>query len=154
MRCPVCRKGDTQVIDSRESEEGNLVRRRRECLKCGHRFSTAEKIERKPITVLKKDGKKELFQREKLANGIYKAVQKSPSEGETEKVEKMIDAIEQEVHELGEDRVESKKIGDIVMKHLKRLDKVAYIRFASVYREFQDLDDFREEIKNLLKKRS
>jgi transcriptional repressor NrdR len=154
MNCPVCKKGDTQVIDSRESEDGSLIRRRRECLKCGHRFSTVERLERKPLTVIKKDGRKVLFDRAKLSNGIYKAVEKSPVENETEKIEKMIDAVEQEIYDLGEDAVASKKIGDIVMKHLKRLDKVAYIRFASVYREFQDLDDFREEIKKLIDKKS
>jgi len=154
MKCPACRKGDTQVIDSRESEAGDLVRRRRECLKCGHRFSTVERIDRKPITVIKKDGRKELFERDKVASGIYKAVQKSSVEGETEKIEGLIDAVEQEVYDLGEEQVPSRKIGDIVMGHLKKLDKVAYIRFASVYREFRDLDDFREEIKKLLKKKS
>jgi len=154
MKCPACRKGDTQVIDSRESEAGDLVRRRRECLKCGHRFSTVERVDRKPITVIKKDGRKELFERDKVASGIYKAVQKSSVEGETEKIEGLIDAVEQEVYDLGEEQVPSRKIGDIVMGHLKKLDKVAYIRFASVYREFRDLDDFREEIKKLLKKKS
>lgn len=142
------------MIDSRESEAGDLVRRRRECLKCGHRFSTVERVDRKPITVIKKDGRKELFERDKVASGIYKAVQKSSVEGETEKIEGLIDAVEQEVYDLGEEQVPSRKIGDIVMGHLKKLDKVAYIRFASVYREFRDLDDFREEIKKLLKKKS
>ncbi len=138
------------MVDSRESEAGDLVRRRRECLKCRYRFTTIERIERKPLTVLKKNGRKELFEREKLAVGIYKAIEKSPAEGATEKIESMIDAIEQEIYALGEDEVASKKIGEIAMKHLKKLDKVAYIRFASVYREFEDLEDFREEIKKLL----
>lgn len=137
------------MIDSRESEDGGAVRRRRECSKCGHRFTTAERIERKPLMVVKKSGRKELFEREKLAGGIYKAVQKSPVESEPEKVEKTIDEIEQEIYRLEDDQVASTKIGEVVMKHLKKLNKVAYIRFASVHREFKDLEDFREEIKKL-----
>ena len=140
------------MIDSRENEAGDSVRRRRECLSCRHRFTTVERIERKPLMVIKKSGEKELFDRNKMAGGIYKAVQKSPVESQPEKVERTISDIEQEIYNLGEDEVTSKEIGDIVMKHLKRLDKVAYIRFASVYREFEDLEDFRREIQKLLKR--
>ena len=144
MRCPYCSNPTSRVIDKRDSPKG--IRRRRECLKCGKRFTTYEKIERKDFYVVKKDGRRERFNREKIEQGIEKAFEKRPVA--KEKIDKMINEIEEQLRRKGKE-VKSSLIGEIVMKKIKRLDHIAYIRFASVYRDFQDVKDFKKEIKNL-----
>jgi len=148
MKCPYCQNNETKVTDKRDTEDS--TRRRRECLKCEKRFTTYEKIETSNILVVKKDGKKEQYSREKLRKGLKKACEKRPVSDE--KMESEIDAIEMELIKNEKAEVTSKLIGELSMKALKKLDKVAYIRFASVYREFADLEDFEMEVKKLLKK--
>ncbi|MBS3143424.1 transcriptional regulator NrdR [Candidatus Woesearchaeota archaeon] len=142
MICPYCSHPETKVLDSRESED--MVRRRRECLKCEKRFTTYERVEI-DLTVIKKDGRREQFSREKLKTGIIKATQKRPIE--TEKIENTVNEIEQELRNLKSHEIPSKKIGDKVMKKLKDLDNISYIRFASVYKDFRDIDDLVEVLK-------
>jgi len=144
MKCPYCSHGETKVIETRETEE--YIRRRRECMRCGKRFTTYERIERS-FVIIKKDRRRERYRRDKLALGIEKACEKRPIPRET--IEKMVDEIENDLQNLGKDEIESKIIGDIVIKKLKELDHVAYIRFASVYKEFQDVSSFEEELKKL-----
>jgi len=144
MLCPYCGNEETRVTDKRDSK--NETRRRRECLKCGKRFTTYEKIEPLEIFVIKKDGRRESFSREKLKTGILKACEKRPIE--IEKVDKIVTAIEEKLKQYGKE-VKSKIIGELVMRRLKRLDKIAYIRFASVYRDFQEVKDFKEAIKEV-----
>ncbi|MCK4247631.1 MAG: transcriptional repressor NrdR [Methanomicrobia archaeon] len=146
MKCPYCSYGETKVVDSRESENGSFVRRRRECIKCGKRFTTYERMERS-FVVIKKDMRREPYQRNKLTLGIEKACEKRPVSQET--IERMLDEIENELHDLGKNEIESKIIGDRVIEKLKILDHVAYIRFASVYKQFEDLSSFEEELKKL-----
>jgi len=146
MKCPYCSYGETKVIDSRESENGSFVRRRRECIKCSKRFTTYERIERS-FVVIKKDTRREAYRRDKLALGIEKACEKRPISQEI--IEKMLDEIENELQNLGENEIESRIIGDRVTEKLKTLDHVAYIRFASVYKQFEDLSSFEEELKKL-----
>jgi len=146
MKCPYCSYGETKVIDSRESENGSFVRRRRECIKCGKRFTTYERMERS-FVVIKKDMRRESYRRDKLALGIEKACEKRPISQEI--IEKMLDEIENELQNLGENEIESRIIGDRVTEKLKTLDHVAYIRFASVYKQFEDLSSFEEELKKL-----
>ncbi|MGC9309670.1 MAG: transcriptional regulator NrdR [Candidatus Nanoarchaeia archaeon] len=145
MRCPYCNQQETKVTDKRDSE--GFIRRRRECLKCGKRFTTYERVEL-DLNVIKKDGKREPFNRDKMATGIKKAFEKRPVS--SEKIEKIINDIEARIYRRtkGKD-IKTEKIGQIVMSTLKRVDKVAYIRFASVYREFADIEDFKKEIKEL-----
>jgi transcriptional repressor NrdR len=142
--CPYCSNPETKVLDSRESE--NSVRRRRECLKCSKRFTTYERVEF-DLTIIKKDNRREPFSREKLKSGILKALEKRPIP--SEKIEKIVDEIEQDLRNLKSYEITSKKIGDKVMNKLKSLDKVAYIRFASIYKEFKDIDDLAEELKKV-----
>jgi len=150
MQCPYCKYKETKVIDSRISQEGMAVRRRRECLKCKRRFTTYEKIEEMPLMVVKKDGRREPFDRNKLLAGIMKAVEKRPIG--TDKLEDMLDKIEMALQRSAENNeVSSREIGELVMKHLRNLDQVAYVRFASVYREFKDVNQFMLELKDLLK---
>ncbi|MCX6749064.1 MAG: transcriptional regulator NrdR [Candidatus Pacearchaeota archaeon] len=144
MFCPYCKNSETKVTDKRDSE--GETRRRRECLKCGKRFTTYEKIEPPDIKVIKKDGSRQLFSREKLKSGIIKALEKRPVS--TEQADKLLADIELKLETKGKE-VSSKEIGELVMKGLKKLDKVAYIRFASVYRDFQDIDDFRNVVKEI-----
>ena len=144
MICPYCSYIETKVVDSRESE--NNVRRRRECEKCSKRFTTYEKVEF-DLTVLKKDSRREQFSREKLKSSILKSTGKRPVS--LEKIEKIIDEIEQELRGSKSHEIPSRIIGDKVMKKLKSLDKIAYIRFASVYKEFKDIDDLAEELKKM-----
>ena len=144
MICPYCSHIETKVVDSRESE--NNVRRRRECEKCSKRFTTYEKVEF-DLTVLKKDSRREQFSREKLKSSILKSTGKRPVS--LEKIEKIIDEIEQELRGSKSHEIPSRIIGDKVMKKLKSLDKIAYIRFASVYKEFKDIDDLAEELKKI-----
>lgn len=148
MRCINCQNEDTKVLDSRPVEEGSAIRRRRECEKCHFRFSTYEEIEILGLTVIKKNGRKELFSKDKLERGISRAFEKLAHSDDT--VKKLISSIELEIQKKAkEQEIRSVEIGEIVMKKLKKLDKVAYIRFASVYRQFEDLDEFKEELKKL-----
>ena len=150
MKCPYCLSEEHKVIDKRESEEGFSTRRRRECLKCNKRFTTYERVEEADIIVVKKDGRRERFGRKKLIDGILKACEKRDIS--LDKVEKLVDEVESDLRKRDSVEVESKVIGELVMKKLKSLDKVAYIRFASVYREFEDIDRFEEELEKLQKK--
>lgn len=147
MLCPFCSHPETKVIDKRDS--GSITKRRRECLKCVKRFSTREALEWKGLRVVKKNGKRESFQREKLKAGILRACEKRPVT--EEKIDKMINHIEDKLRKRGSE-VKSSLIGEMVSKDLKKLDKVAYIRFASVYRDFTDISDFKKEIKELISK--
>ena len=151
MKCPYCLHQITKVIDKRDSETQNLItRRRRECTKCDKRFTTYERVEEADIIVVKKDGRRERFGRKKLIDGILKACEKRDIS--LDKVEKLVDEVESDLRKRDSVEVESKVIGELVMKKLKTLDKVAYIRFASVYREFEDLERFGEELEKLIKK--
>jgi len=150
MRCPYCGHLETKVIDSRDAEDVEVTRRRRECEKCEKRFTTYERVEMVDLYVIKKDGKREPFKREKLFTGIERACYKCNVSHD--QIEKIVDDIERQLRGREGTEVPSTLIGDMVMKKLKGIDKVAYIRFASVYREFADLEDFQEELKKLLKK--
>ena len=145
MKCPYCSHTKFSVTDKRDSPSG--IRRRRECLKCKKRFTTYEKIEIGEAYVIKKDGRREKFQREKLEKGIERAFEKRPIS--QEKIQKMINEIEEQIRKRGKKGIKSFIIGDLVSKKIKKLDKVAYIRFASVYRDFQDVKEFKREIKEL-----
>ena len=149
MNCPYCMNSELKVLDKREADEKS-IRRRRECLKCGKRFTTYERIESADLIVVKKDGGRERFDRNKLKTGILKACEKRPITNEG--VENVLDEIETELRGYDDIEIPSKKIGELVMKKLKRLDKIAYIRFASVYREFADLESFENELKRLGRK--
>lgn len=146
MDCPYC-GGNTKVTDRRQSPKG--IRRRRECLKCKKRFTTYEKIAKGELYVIKKDGRREKFDKEKLESGIERAFEKRPVS--KEKIDKMINGIEEKLMKRGKKEVKSSDIGEIVMKKIKKLDNVAYIRFASVYRDFQDIKDFKKELRGLKK---
>ena len=150
MKCPYCNHPETQVIDSRDTDNLESTRRRRECLKCSKRFTTYERADEAPIIVIKKDGKKETFVRQKLLNGVLRACEKRPIE--LNKIEQLVDSAESELRKMESLEVDSKTIGRIVMRKLKALDKLAYIRFASVYLEFDDLERFEEELEKLQKK--
>lgn len=148
MECPYCHNQETKVTDSRDT--GSLsIRRRRECLDCGKRFTTYEYIELTPLYVTKKDGRREKFDRNKIRKGIEKALEKRPVGHE--KIEEILDQIEENIRRNGSEEIDSKAIGEYVMEALKQVDHVAYIRFASVYRSFADIESFEEEIKNLAK---
>ena len=147
MICPFCSHGETKVVDKREGDSGKITRRRRECQKCKRRFTTFERTETLDLLVVKKDRKRQIFDRMKLRGGIIKSVEKRPVSAAD--VEKVIDEIEAELRKLGKQEVPSKKIGDMVIKKLKKLDDIAYIRFASVYRQFEDVAEFKEELKKL-----
>jgi transcriptional repressor NrdR len=150
MRCPFCEHPDTRVIDSRPTEEGHAIRRRRECDGCNKRFTTYEKVEEMIFMVIKKDGSREAFDRGKVLNGIIKACEKRPVP--IADIEKIVDDIERGLNNMMEKEVESKLIGEVIMEHLKDLDEVAYVRFASVYRQFKDVNTFVAEIEKLLGK--
>jgi len=147
MRCPACNHIDTRVLDSRVSDQENSVRRRRECDKCQFRFSTREEAEILDLSVVKRDGRHEAYTREKIEQGLAQALQKRPVS--RHEFRSLIAAIERDIHVRKGQEIKTSQIGEIVMRHLKRLDKIAYIRFASVYRAFEDVESFREEIKNL-----
>jgi len=147
MRCPFCNYNDTKVIDSRAKNEGRIIRRRRECLKCNKRFTTREQIEQSFLLVIKNDGLREPFSREKLKSGIRIACNKRPISMDT--IESIVSKIESEIHDSCHDEVDSKLIGQLVMRQLKSLDEVAYVRFASVYRKFSDKEEFISELKEL-----
>jgi len=150
MKCHYCGFKETQVIDTRETENLEATRRRRECIKCKKRFTTYERIEEADIVVVKKDGKRERFERQKLLNGILRACEKR--EISLEKIEKLVDDVESDLRKRDSVEVDSKTIGKIAMRRLKSLDKVAFLRFASVYLEFEDLARFEEELDKLQKK--
>jgi len=145
MKCPYCSNTTFRVTDKRASPHG--IRRRRECLKCEKRFTTHEKIDQGDLFVVKKDSSREKFSREKLERGIYRAFEKRPIP--KEEIEKMINEIEEILRKKGKKEVKSSAVGEIVMKKLKKMDNIAYIRFASVYRNFQDINDFKKELKEL-----
>lgn len=149
MKCPYCQSNETKVVDKRETEDFLVTRRRRECLKCSKRFTTYERVELAGLMIVKKDSKREAFDRDKLLKGIQKACEKRPVE--TEKIDEVASKIEAKLRNAEKEEIESRKIGEFVMKELKKLDKVAYIRFASVYREFEDIKSFEKEIKDLKK---
>lgn len=151
MKCPVCLAADTKVTDSRLTSEGFAIRRRRECVQCGFRFSTFEEVEILNLTVIKRDGRKEPYSREKLETGVRKALEKRPVTQDDFK--KLINRIERDIQHLQKNEMTSRTIGEIVMKRLKRFDTVAYIRFASVYRSFQDVASFQRELALLTSRR-
>ncbi len=148
MKCPYCAFEESKVIDSRPTDEGERIRRRRECLKCGKRFTTYEIIESLPIIVIKKDKTREVFDRDKLMTGLLRACQKRPVS--VDALERLIDEIETSLHNSLDREVTSDRIGELVMEKLKALDEVAYVRFASVYRQFKDINTFMEELNKLL----
>ena len=143
MNCPFCSSEESKVTDKRRSPEG--IRRRRECLKCNKRYTTYERINRDGLYVIKKDGSREKFDREKLEKGIKRAFEKRPIS--KEKINKMINEVEEQLRKKGKKEIKSSVIGELVIKKIKKLDNVAYIRFASVYRDFQNIKDFKQEIK-------
>ena len=151
MRCPFCRDPENKVIDSRESHEGLVIRRRRECLSCKRRFTTYERIEELLPLIVKKDGRREAFDREKVLAGLKKACEKRPVP--VEKIEELVTSIERRLQELGEKEVPSTTIGALVMEKLPALDEVAYVRFASVYRSFRDIAEFMSELTDILQTR-
>lgn len=148
MKCPYCEFLDSKVIDSRPTDEGQAIRRRRECISCGKRFTTYEKFEEIPIMVVKKDGNRQSYNRNKLLNGIIKSCEKRPVSINT--IEKIVDDIEKKLSNSLEKEVTSIEIGEMVMSKLKDVDEVSYVRFASVYRQFKDLNTFMEELKKIL----
>jgi transcriptional repressor NrdR len=148
MKCPFCGEINNKVIDSRLSKDGNVIRRRRECLVCSRRFTTYEHIEEIPVMIIKKDGRREVFSREKLRSGLQKACQKRNISVNI--IEEFLDELERDLRESGEKEIPSHKIGEKVMAKLHEIDDVAYVRFASVYREFKDVNDFVSELKSLL----
>jgi transcriptional repressor NrdR len=149
MKCPECNNLEDKVIETREKKEGNYIRRRRECLKCGKRFTTYEKIEEIPLTVVKKDGRREEFDVDKVRKGLYRAIEKRPIP--VKQIEQLAYQIE-EMISSSDKEVSTKMVGEFIMNRLKLLDKVAYVRFASVYLEFRSLEEFMAELHNLLKK--
>lgn len=151
MKCPYCGYSESKVVDSRPTEEEAAIRRRRECEKCGKRFTTYEKIEEMPLIIVKKDGSREMYQRNKLLNGLLRACEKRPVS--IAQIEGMADEIEKELYNSMEKEVPSKKIGEMVMNRLKKVDDVAYVRFASVYRQFKDINTFLEELNKLVNER-
>ncbi|MCX8175407.1 MAG: transcriptional regulator NrdR [Candidatus Micrarchaeota archaeon] len=150
MKCPFCQHEESDVVDTRDTEDGR-IRRRRECAKCGRRFTTYEEVEKEELFVIKKDGRRERFDRHKLLVGIQKACEKRPVS--IAQIEEMANWVEGKIRKEDEKEVKSEKIGELVMERLKKVDEVAYIRFASVYRSFADLESFEEALKNLKRKK-
>ena len=150
MKCPFCSYRDSRVIDSRAVEDGTSIRRRRECPDCGRRFTTYEKYEETPLVVSKKDGRRELFDAKKLLGGLLKAFEKRPVP--YERVQGIADSVERELRMNGESEVESTRIGELVMQHLEETDQIAYVRFASVYRQFADVKNFMQELERIMHK--
>lgn len=148
MKCPFCGADNTRVVDSRPADDNTSIRRRRQCDECGKRFTTFEKVEIIPLTVIKKDRTREPYDRNKIMAGIMRACHKRPIP--VERLEEMMNRIENDIYNLGYKEVESGEIGEIVMEHLKNLEEVAYVRFASVYREFKDVNTFMNELKKML----
>ena len=150
MKCPFCSYADSRVIDSRSVDNGTSIRRRRECPECGRRFTTYEKYEETPLLVIKKDGRRELFDSQKLTNGLLKAFEKRPFS--YEQIQSIASGIERDLRALGESEVKSTLIGETVMKALEKIDQIAYVRFASVYRQFADVNSFMQELQGMLSK--
>ncbi|MEA4928902.1 MAG: transcriptional regulator NrdR [Candidatus Limiplasma sp.] len=148
MRCPFCGYLDSRVIDSRPTEEGNSIRRRRECMRCGRRFTTYEKIETSIVMVVKKDMRREVFAPEKIKSGLLHACQKRPVS--MKDIDGIVEKVEKAVYSSGEDEFSSRRIGELVMEELKKIDEVAYVRFASVYRQFTDVSSFMDELNKLI----
>jgi len=148
MKCPYCGEVDNKVIDSRLSKDGNVIRRRRECIICSRRFTTYEHIEEIPIMIIKKDGRREVFSREKVRSGMKRACEKRDISMNI--IEEFIDELERDLRETGEKEIPAAEVGEKIMSRLHELDDVAYVRFASVYREFKDVNDFVDELKSLL----
>ncbi|MDQ2085906.1 transcriptional regulator NrdR [Herbivorax sp. ANBcel31] len=148
MKCPYCGFGEDKVIDSRPTDEGSAIRRRRECLECQKRFTTYEKVESLPLMVIKKDKTRQAFNREKLMTGLLRACEKRPVSFND--LEKLVESIESQVYNFLQREVTSQAIGEMVMEKLKSIDEVAYVRFASVYRQFKDINTFMEELHKLL----
>lgn len=149
MMCPFCGFAEDRVIDSRESKEGDVIRRRRECLECGRRFTTYERIDEIPYLVVKKDGRREKFDRQKVLSGLLKACEKRPVS--MARLAEIVDAVEGVLADKAEREISTAEIGELLMENLKGLDKIAYVRFASVYRDFQDVEAFLNELKHLIK---
>ncbi len=150
MKCPFCSYGDSRVVDSRSIDNGTSIRRRRECPSCGRRFTTYEKYEETPLLVIKKDGRRELFDTQKLTSGLLKAFEKRPFS--YEKIQEIASDIERQLRAKGDTEINSTTIGETVMKTLQGIDQIAYVRFASVYRQFTDINSFMQEIQGMLKK--
>ena len=150
MKCPFCSYGDSRGVDSRSIDNGASIRRRRECPKCGRRFTTYEKYEQVPLLVIKKDGRREMFDNKKLLAGLLRAFEKRPFS--YEQIQSLASQIEGELRASGENEIKSTQIGETVMKYLEKIDQIAYVRFASVYRQFADVNSFMQEIQNMLKK--
>lgn len=149
MRCPACGRPDTRVLDTRPVQDRRVIKRRRECEACGERFTTYERLEEPPLVVLKSDGRREAFDRRKIVSGVLRACEKRPVSAE--QIENLAAEVEREVRRLGYDEIPSKVIGELVVERLRRLDEVAYVRFASVYRRFADLEEFKREVERLRK---
>ena len=152
MRCPFCGFSESKVVDSRPAEEGATIRRRRECLSCQKRFTTYEIMERLPLIVIKKDGSRQVFDKQKLINGMLRACEKRPVP--LADIQVVVDEIEQELQNSLEREIKSTEVGEMVMRGLKNLDEVAYVRFASVYRQFRDINTFMDELNMLLKEQN
>ncbi|MFW6107268.1 MAG: transcriptional regulator NrdR [bacterium] len=152
MRCPFCKTDKDKVVDSRAAEGGGVIRRRRECLDCGRRYTTYERVEEMPLRVIKKDGTREPFDRRKIFEGMAKACEKRPVSTET--LDALVQDIERELAEVADREVTSRQIGELVMSKLRELDQVAYVRFASVYRAFKDINQFLEELRPMLERRA
>ncbi|MBS6534485.1 Transcriptional repressor NrdR [Peptoniphilus harei] len=152
MKCPFCGYGDSKVLDTRPTDEGNTIRRRRECLNCQKRFTTYEKIEQSPIMVIKKDGNRQAFDREKIIRGMIKSCEKRPVSAAD--IEEAVNNIEKKIENSMKKEISSLEVGEMVMEELKDLDEVSYVRFASVYREFKDLQSFVDELENFVKKKN
>ena len=151
MKCQFCNCADSRVVDSRPTDDGNSIRRRRECINCGRRFTTYEKVEVQQLLVIKKDNSRELFDSQKIRNGIIAACHKRPVSAA--EIEKIVSSIEQIAYNSLQEEITTRKIGEMVMDELRKLDEVAYIRFASVYRSFTDIPTFMQELKNLVSDR-
>jgi len=152
MKCPYCGELESKVIDSRPTEDGEKIRRRRECMRCGRRFTTYEIVETVPLMVVKKDSSREVFDRQKLLNGMLRSCEKRPVS--YQQLEKAVDNIEQTLINSYDREVSSRQIGELAMSELKKIDEVAYVRFASVYRQFSDLNTFMDELKEMLDSRA
>lgn len=147
MKCPFCAYEDSKVIDSRPTDENQTIRRRRECIYCKKRFTTYEKIEKVPIVIVKKDGTRQTFDRNKILNGMIRACEKRPVSIQT--LENAVDNIEKQIYNTLDREIKSDLVGELVMDELKEIDEISYVRFASVYRQFKDINSFMEELKNI-----
>ncbi|MDI9475250.1 MAG: transcriptional regulator NrdR [Natronincolaceae bacterium] len=152
MRCPFCSHHESKVVDSRPTDEGQAVRRRRECMACAKRFTTYEKIDEIPLIVVKKNGNREPYDKNKILNGVIKSCEKRPVS--LQDIEKLVDGIEKQLYNTMEREITTEFIGNLVIDKIKELDEVAYVRFASVYREFKDINTFMDEVKKILNEKS